>query len=49
MYVVANGITDTTRQRALQLYMVGGRVREIFDAHFLKQDKDRTLKRQKPS
>ena len=27
MYVEANGITDTTRQRALLLYMVGGRVR----------------------
>ena len=31
MYVEANGITDTTRQRALLLYMVAGRVREIFD------------------
>ena len=33
MHVVANGITDTTRQRALLLYMVGGRVREVFDTH----------------
>ena len=31
MHVESNGITDTTRQRAWQLYMVGGRVREIFD------------------
>ena len=31
MYVEANGITDTTRQRALLLYMVAGSVREIFD------------------
>ena len=31
MHVESNGITDATSQRALQLYMVGGRVREIFD------------------
>lgn len=30
MYIVASGITDNTRKRALLLYMAGARVREIF-------------------
>ena len=30
MFLVANGITDTTRKRALLLYQAGPRVREIF-------------------
>ena len=31
MYIVATGITDNTRKRALLLYMAGARVREIFE------------------
>ena len=31
MYLVASGIKDNTRKRALLLYMAGARVREIFD------------------
>ena len=31
MFIVASGVTENTQKRALLLYSVGSRVREIFD------------------